>query len=93
MTKRGIIACAVLWVALAGSSTGGEIERNLRDKGLHVADLSDQDKITLQVNRLEQAFRLQWTQTACNALSPDYVESDLTISPAAVRSEAETRPI
>lgn len=80
MRKSIPIIFSIVLFGLTALVSPGEIEENLRNKGLHVADLSDEDKINLQVNRLEQAIRQQWIGEIQQILSPEYKESNSSIS-------------
>ena len=80
MRKSVPIIFSIVFFGLTALVFPGEIEENLKNKGLHVADMSDEDKINLQVNRLEQAIRQQWIGEIQQMLSPEYKESDSSIS-------------
>lgn len=52
----------------------GNVEENLRSKGFHVTILTEQGKINLQVNKLEQAVRTQRAPEIQGILPVDYTE-------------------
>lgn len=62
-----VVLCLAVFFYLSSFVLGRDVERELRGKGIHVAHLSGEDKISLQINRLEQAIRLQWVQPGQSA--------------------------
>jgi hypothetical protein len=68
----------------------GQVEKDLKEKGLHVADLSEGDKINLQINKLEQAIRQQGIGEIEQLLSPNYKETEPSISKATLKEELES---
>jgi len=88
---KKLIFMILSFVLLSSSALlfAGQVEKDLKKKGLHVADLSEEDKINLQVNRLEQAIRQQWVTEIVQMLSSNYKESEPTISKAILKEELE----
>lgn len=83
----------VISLALLSSSTfviAGELEQNLKKSGLHVADLSEDDKINLQLNRLEQAIVQQSVGEIEQMLSPDYKEQESSLSKVSIKEKLES---
>ena len=74
-------------IALVFADQMGE---NLRSKGFHVAILSDEDKINLQVNRLEQTIRQQWIGEIEQMLSSEYKESEPSIYKTTLKEKLES---
>jgi len=87
MKRFAFIILSIVFLGLTALVFAGQIENDLRNRGLHVAVLSDEDKINLQVNRLEQAIRQQWIGGIEQMLSPDYGEAELSISKATIKEE------
>lgn len=82
----------ILSFVLLGSAAlvfAGQMEKDLIKKGLHVADLSEEDKINLQVNRLEQAIRQQCIDEIEQMLSPDYTEIEPSIAKTTLNEKLE----
>lgn len=46
------VICLTIFLAIPLSTLlfAGEVEKYLKEKGLHVADLSEEDKVNLQTN-------------------------------------------
>ena len=57
--KKKAILFWVIFFSLTSFVFAGEVAEDLKKKGIHVADLSEEDKINLQINKLEQAIREQ----------------------------------
>jgi hypothetical protein len=57
--KKITILSLVILLSLSFLAFADETAKNLKKKGLHVADLSEEDKINLQINKLEQAIKQQ----------------------------------
>jgi hypothetical protein len=74
--KRRVILFWVIFLSLASSIPARDIGKELTSKGIHVASLSGEDKINLQINRLEQAIRQQNAEVILGIVAPDYSESD-----------------
>ena len=73
--KKNAVLCLAVFLCLNGTILGRDIELGLRGKGIHVAHLSGEDKVTLQINRLEQAVREQNIGAIVRIVSPDYLEN------------------
>jgi hypothetical protein len=78
--KKIIILSLVIFLSLSLLAFADETAKNLKKKGLHVADLSQEDKINLQLNRLEQAIQHQQIEEIDRIVSENYVETELSIS-------------
>ena len=74
--KKKAILFSVIFFSLTCFLFAGEIGEQLRKKGIHVACLSEEDKINLRMNKLEQAIRQQNIADVVRILSPDYSEND-----------------
>jgi hypothetical protein len=55
-------------------------EQSLKKKGIHVAELSEADKINILLNRLEQEIQQQNIESILNLLSPSYSEANLSFT-------------
>jgi|GEM_PF-1315804 len=80
MKRRILMVLFPLVLGFAGLLFADQIGENLRSKRFHVAILSDQDKVNLQLNRLEQAIRQQWSEQIERILSPGYTEHNPPLS-------------
>ncbi|MGB8656275.1 MAG: dockerin type I domain-containing protein [Candidatus Zixiibacteriota bacterium] len=87
--KKCLILSLILIVTLNISSFAGKVEEQLRKKGLHVADLTAEDEINLQVNKLQQAIQLQSIDDIKMILSPNYVETDPAVSQSSIKEKLE----
>lgn len=87
--KKNLIFSLILIVTLNISSFAGKVEEQLRSKGLHVADLTAEDEINLQVNKLQQSIQLQSIDDIKMILSPNYVETDQSVSQSAIQEKLE----
>ncbi|NIN01844.1 MAG: hypothetical protein GTO24_28215 [candidate division Zixibacteria bacterium] len=86
---KKFILTTVSFLLLGLTAFAGHVERDLRDKGLHVADLSDEDKINLQINRLEQAVRQQCSAEIPGIVSNHYKETNPIISKRTLEGNLE----
>jgi hypothetical protein len=87
--KKAIMFSVMIFLALSLLSLAGEVEKQLKNKGLHVAELSETDKINLKVNKLQQAIQQQWIEEIVAMLSEDYAEIDPSITLKSIREEME----
>jgi hypothetical protein len=51
-------------------------EQSLKKKGIHVAELSEADRINIFLNRLQQEIQQQNVESILNLLSPSYLEAN-----------------
>ncbi|MFQ6003516.1 MAG: hypothetical protein ACE5KJ_07190, partial [Candidatus Zixiibacteriota bacterium] len=75
--KKKAILFSVIFFSLTYFLFAGKIGEGLRKKGIHVACLSEEDKINLQINKLEQAIRQQNIEDVLRVTSSDYSENNL----------------
>jgi hypothetical protein len=78
--KNTVMLSSVIFFCLTCFVFGTEIGDELRKNGLHVACLSEEEKINLQINRLEQALRQQDVGNILRIVSPDYFEDRSELS-------------
>lgn len=79
----------IILLTLSLLSLAGELEKRLKKKGLHVAELTHMDKINLQINKLQQAIQQQWIDVILGMLSEDYVEADPSVAHSPARDRLE----
>jgi hypothetical protein len=89
MRKLTPLIFSIVLLNLTALAFTGQVENDLRNKGLHVAVLSDEDKINLQVNRLEQAISQQRAAEIGQMLWPDYEETQSSIRKATITEELQ----
>jgi hypothetical protein len=88
--KKVICLTVFLSIPLYTLLFAGQVEKDLKNKGLHLADLSEEDKVNLQVNRLEQVIQQQQIEEIEKILSPDYKEADPSVSKTTLKEELES---
>jgi hypothetical protein len=87
--KKIMVLSVMIFLFLCIVSLAGEMGKRLKNKGLHVSELTDKDKLNLQINKLEQAVRQQWIGDVEKILSENYVEADPIITKNSIREELE----
>ncbi len=84
---RAIYLAVLLTILPCNALFANAIEDGLRQKGFHVAVLSMEDRIRLQVNRMEQAIREQWIGDIEQILSVDFQGGGAILSRETAREE------
>jgi hypothetical protein len=87
--KKTITLTLTIFMVLSLLSSAGEVEKGLRKKGLHVADLTDADKINIEINKLQQVIQQQRVGEIENLLSTNYAESDPTVTKSSIGRKLE----
>jgi hypothetical protein len=87
--KKIICLIVLLNIPLYTMLFADKIGEDLRNKGFHVAVLSDEDKINLQMNELEQAIRQQCLVEILQIISNEYKESNPSISKRTLEDNLE----
>ena len=87
--KKAIIVCLTILLLTTPVTFAGSIEKRLKKQGLHVAELTDIDKINLQINRLEQAVQQQWSDVILQMLSKNYQEINPAFTQSSIEAEVE----
>jgi hypothetical protein len=87
--KRAVLFSTAILLGFSVASFAGYVEDQLRGKGLHVADLTDNDMVNLQINRFQQAIQQQWIADIENILSVNYTENDSTFTHQSVGEQLE----
>jgi hypothetical protein len=90
MNKSIPIILSIVFLSLTALVFAGELENYFKNKGLHVADLSEEDKINLQINKLEQAINQQWIEKIQKLISEDYTEADPSFTKETIKGELES---
>lgn len=88
--KKITILSLVLLLSLSLLAFADEAAKNLKKKGLHVADLSGADQINLQINRIEQAVQQQNAEEIKKMLSDDYIEADPSFKKEIIKETLES---
>lgn len=74
--KKVLILLMPIFLSIGYSVFGETPEQSLKKKGIHVAELSEADKINIILNRLEQEIQQQNIESILNLLSPSYSEAN-----------------
>jgi hypothetical protein len=90
MKRLIFMILSIIFLSLTALVFAGEVEKYFKEKGLHVAELSEKDKINLQINKLEQAIKQQQIEEFERIFSEDYVETDPSISKSSIKEKLQT---
>lgn len=88
--KKITILSLVILLSLSFLAFADETAKNLKKKGLHVADLSEPNQINLKINKIQQAIQQQDAEEIKKMLSDDYIESDPSLKKEIIQERLES---
>lgn len=88
--KKITILSLVILLSLSLLAFADETAKNLKKKGLRVADLSEGDQMNLKINTLEQAIQQQNAEEIKRMLSDDYLEADSSLKKEIIQEKLES---